>query len=58
MLLSQSAPTCTVQLDAVSANGKGPVQGKLRMHFPTNASAEQSYMIALTNAAAFSNTYQ
>ena len=48
MLLSQSAPTCTVQLDAVSANGKVSVQGKLRMHFPTDSSAEESYTIAFT----------
>ena len=43
MLLSPSARTCTVQHDFVSANGKVSVQGKLRMHFPTDASAEESY---------------
>ena len=48
MLLSQSAPTCTVQLDAVSANGNESVTGKLRMYFPTDMSAEESYMIAFT----------
>ena len=48
MLLSQSAPTCTVQLDAVSANGGESVTGKLRMYFPTDSSAEESYMIAFT----------
>ena len=48
MLFSQSAPTCTVQLDAVSANGYESVTGKLRMHFPTGSSAEESYMIAFT----------
>ena len=48
ILLSQSAPTCTVQLDAVSANGNESVTGKLRMYFPTDSSAEESYMIAFT----------
>ena len=48
MLLSQSAPTCTVQLDAVSANGNESVTGKLRMYFPTDSSTEESYMIAFT----------
>eukprot|EP00793_Prasinoderma_coloniale_P001001 PRCOL_00007091-RA len=44
ILLSQSAPTCTVQLDPVSANGNESVTGKLRMYFPD----EDSYMIAFT----------
>ena len=45
-LVSQSAPTCTVQLDAVSANGNESVTGKLKMHFPTDSSAdEDSYTI-------------
>ena len=44
ILLSQSAPTCTVQLDPVSANGNESVTGKLRMYFPD----EESYMIAFT----------
>ena len=44
MLLSQSAPTCTVQLDPVSANGNESVTGKLRMYFHD----EESYMIAFT----------
>ena len=48
VLLSQSAPTCTVQLDAVSANGNESVTGKLRMYFPTDSSAKESYMIAFT----------
>ena len=50
MLLSQSAATCTVQLDSASgsANGGASVTGKLRMYFPTDSSAEESYMIAFT----------
>ena len=48
ILLSQSAPTCTVQLDAGSANGNESVTGKLRMYFPTDSSAEESYMISFT----------
>ena len=48
MLLSQSAPTCTVQLDAISANGGESVTGKVRMYFPTDSSAEESYMIAFS----------
>ena len=61
-LFSQSAPTCTVQLNASSANGGASVKGSVRMHFPPDSPVEESHMIFFTekpnrDAARLSNIY-
>ena len=41
-LFSQSAPTCTVQLNASSSNDEASATGTLRMQFPTASSDDES----------------
>ena len=46
-LFSQSAPTCTVQLNASSSKDGASVTGTLRMQFPTASSDDESDAMVL-----------